>query len=249
MCDIGCCANDESRFDEHAPGCVWDGSESGAATARTSTRLNSSLWLSWRPDRCSSSSRRTAVGSSSSYISDAGSSSISGSAPSQRRMEPVVHHVDREPALLARKNGRRQVLRGRPRRCSHLPSPPADLEARVERCANSTTVRSRYGTRTSRPCAIDSLSPNISSSSGSDDRISRIWKPPSSSRCCHLRQQRRASSSDASRVVPRQQPVAEQPVDGRPPARARTRAGSARAGRRCRASRRRASASRCAAAG
>src|SRR5437016_2070637 len=38
-----------------------------------------------------------------------------------------------------------------------------------------------YGTRSSRPCAIESLSAYMSSSSGSVERTSRNWRPPNSS--------------------------------------------------------------------
>ena len=96
------------------------------------TRLNSSLWLSCRPARCSSRSRRTGFGSSISNISDSSSRSASGQRAGHRRLEPLVHDVHRKAALSCVAGSPAGSCCRQTRRCSHLPSRAADLKAGAE---------------------------------------------------------------------------------------------------------------------
>ena len=127
-------------------------------------------------------------------------------------VEPFVDDVDGESRFF-----RARIAGGRNSsqtfRCSHLRWPWRTLNRAGSRSANSTTSLSRYGTRTSRPCAIESLSAYISSSSGSEERISSTWNAPSSSQPSISGARSAQNSQDA---VPRalgSRPSPEQAVD------------------------------------
>ena len=131
----------------------------------------------------------------------------------QGRMEPAVDDVDREAALLAFENLRRAGTAGTPAGAATCPcrrgsSCPRRGAGRTRRRFDPGMARAPPGRAPSRACRRTSaVRP------GSDDRISRSWKPASSSRCSICGQQRRPVLDAVTDVPGGQTAIAEQAAD------------------------------------